>query len=254
MKKKPFQKIFILLFWLLVWQLLSLFVGNRILLVGPAETFQAFCAQVITLSFWKAVLFSFGRIGAGFFLAFVFGLLTAALCAKLSWLEDLLSPAVQFMKSIPVASFVILALIWTGSENLSVFISFLVVFPLIYTNVLTGLKNTDEKLLEMAQVFRVPFWKRALYLYRPALYPYLQSACKNAIGMGLKSGIAAEVIGVPAGSVGEGLYNAKIYLSTAELFSWTFTIIMISALLEHFFLFLLKKCCIRESQKHRLPL
>lgn len=246
MSKKSFQKIFILLFWLLVWQLLSLFVSNRILLVGPVETFKAFCAQVITHAFWKTVLFSFGRIGAGFFLAFISGLLTASFCAKLEWLEDLLSPAVQFMKSIPVASFVILALIWTGSKNLSVFISFLVVYPMIYTNVLTGLKNTDENLLEMARVFRVSFWKKAFYIYRPALYPYLQSACKNAIGMGLKSGIAAEVIGVPAGSVGEGLYNAKIYLSTAELFSWTFTIIVISALLERFVLFLLKKSCWRK--------
>ena len=59
--------------------------------------------------------------------------------------------------------------------------------------------------------------------------------------MGFKSGIAAEVIGVPDGSIGEGLYLAKIYLSTAELFAWTFMIIVVSTLFEKLFLWILKK-------------
>ena len=59
-------------------------------------------------------------------------------------------------------------------------------------------------------------------------------------GMGFKSGIAAEVIGVPGGSIGEGLYMAKIYLSTADLFAWTLMIIAVSSVFEKLFLLLLK--------------
>ena len=212
MKNLPVQpkKIFILLFWLFVWQAFSLLVGNRILLVGPAETLKAFCIQITTLTYWQTILFSFGRICFGFFLAFFCGIITAAVSLRFEWFEELLSPLIQFFKPIPVASFVILALIWIGSRNLSIFISFLVVYPIIHISTLTGLKNTDKKLLEMAQVFRVPLYKKAICLYRPSLYPHLFAACKNALGLGLKSGIAAEVIGVPTGSIGEGLYNAKI--------------------------------------------
>ena len=144
------------------------------------------------------------------------------------------------MKSIPVASFVILALIWTGSEKLSVFISFIVVYPMIHVNTLAGLHSTDPKLLEMAKVFQVPIWRQAMSIYRVSLYPYLASAMKTALGMGFKSGIAAEVIGVPEGSIGEGLYLSKIYLSTAELFAWTLVIICVSVLFEHVFLLLLR--------------
>ena len=39
--------------------------------------------------------------------------------------------------------------------------------------------------------------------------------------MAFKSGIAAEVIGVPDFSIGANLYEAKIYLDTASLFAWT---------------------------------
>ena len=244
MKQIPdwFRKTLILLFWLLLWQVFSLLVHNRIFLVGPLDTLIALGAQIKSPSFWQAIWFSFGRISLGFFLAFFAGILTGTL----SWLRpligEILDPAVQFMKSIPVASFVLLALIWTGAKNLSVFIAFLVVFPVIHVNTIAGLLSTDEKLVEMARVFHVPVYKRAYYIYRISLFPYLLSACRTALGMGFKSGIAAEVIGVPDGSIGEGLYMAKIYLSTAELFAWTLTIIVVSALFEKVFLILLKKC------------
>lgn len=235
------KKVSILLFWLLLWQALTALIGNPILLVGPVDTLKALSEQICSSSFWRAIWFSFYRIGLGFFLAFFTGLITGSMACALPWFRDLLSPAIQLIKSIPVASFVILALIWTGSENLSVFISFLVVYPVIHISTFSGLSQADNRLLEMARVFHVPLWKQALHIYRLSLYPYLESGLKTALGMGFKSGIAAEVIGVPDGSIGEGLYLSKIYLSTAELFAWTLTIILISTLFEKLILFLWKK-------------
>ena len=235
------RKTAILLFWLILWHGLSLLVHNQILLVGPLDALKAWSVQIASPDFWRALWFSFGRISLGFFMAFLPGLLTGALAFQNPFVGEFLAPAIQLMKSVPVASFVILALIWTGSRNLSIFISFIVVYPVIHVNTLAGLSHADKKLLEMAQVFRIPLWRQAASIYRISLYPYLESALRTALGMGFKSGIAAEVIGVPDGSIGEGLYMAKIYLSTAELFAWTFTIIIISTLFEKGFLLILKK-------------
>ncbi len=235
------RKTAILLFWLILWHGLSLLVHNQILLVGPLDALKAWSVQIASPDFWRALWFSFGRISLGFFMAFLAGLLTGALAFRNPFVGEFLAPAIQLMKSVPVASFVILALIWTGSRNLSIFISFIVVYPVIHVNTLAGLSHADKKLLEMAQVFRIPLWRQAASIYRISLYPYLESALRTALGMGFKSGIAAEVIGVPDGSIGEGLYMAKIYLSTAELFAWTFTIIIISTLFEKGFLLILKK-------------
>lgn len=235
------KKAGIITFWVILWQIAAMCIQNRIFLVGPVDTLKALSVLALSGGFWAAIWFSFARICFGFFLAFFAGLLTGSLAYWKPLIGDFLAPPIHFMKSIPVASFVILALIWTGSENLSIFISFLVVYPVIHVNTLAGLNATDPKLLEMAHVFRVPAWRRAMSIYRVALFPYLASAMKTSLGMGFKSGIAAEVIGVPDGSIGEGLYMSKIYLSTAELFAWTLMIILISVLFEHIILLLLRK-------------
>ena len=145
------------------------------------------------------------------------------------------------MKTVPVASFVILALIWSGAEQLALVISFVVVFPMIYLNTMAGLAATDPLLLEMAQVFRIRRWDRLWQIYRPAVAPYLLSACQVALGMSWKSGIAAEVIGTPAFSIGENLYMAKVFFSTDELFAWTAVVIVLSFLFEKGILRILKQ-------------
>ena len=233
------KKAGIILFWLFLWQIKSLQLHNSIILVGPLEVVRALWTQAFTSGFWRTIAFSFGKISLGFLLAFAAGILAGGAAYRFSLLKDLFSPFISFTKSVPVASFVILALIWAGSKNLSAFIAFLVVFPILYINTIAGFESADPKLLEMAKVFHLSPLKRLFYIYRPALLPFLISACKVALGMSWKSGIAAEVIGVPAHSIGEKLYMAKIYLSTADLFAWTLVIIAISNLFEKIFLRLL---------------
>lgn len=234
------RKAGICLFWLIIWQCLSLAIHNSIIFAGPARVVQALCLQLPTREFWSAVLFSLGKIGLGFLGGFLGGLLFGSLSFRFSFIRELLEPIMALLRSIPVASFVILALIWTGSQNLSVLISFLVVFPMIHANTMAGLQSTDPKMLEMAQVFHVSPLRRIRCIYIPALIPYLLNGCRIAIGMSWKSGIAAEVIGVPAGSMGEQLYMAKIYLDTASLFAWTLALIAVSALTESLFLWCLR--------------
>ncbi len=249
---RPFKRAVIIFLWLLAWQAASLAVDNSIILVGPLEVIRALWSQAAMPGFWKTIVFSFGKISLGFLLAFGTGILAGGAACRFPLLKDFLEPLMSLMKSVPVASFVILALIWVGSKNLSVFIAFLVVFPIIYINTMAGFTSTDPKLLEMARVFHMQGRKKLFYIYRPALLPYLISGCRVALGMAWKSGVAAEVIGVPNYSIGEKLYMAKIYLSTADLFAWTLVIIAISAFFEKFFLWLLSLAeAGRKSHKNR---
>lgn len=227
--------------WILIWQAAAMLVHNRILFVGPAEVCLTLSRLVRTAEFWQSVMHSSVRIAGGFLLAFAAGLLLGAGAYRFSWLREFLEPAVLTLQSVPVASFVILALIWIGSKNLAVLICFLVVFPVIYRNTLQGMRAADVQLLEMAQVFRMSRLGKLRYLYGPAVLPYLKSASHVAMGMAWKSGVAAEVIGVPDLSIGEKLYMAKIYLSTAELFAWTLVVIVVSRLFEQAFLWLLAR-------------
>lgn len=234
------RRITIIIFWIAVWQLAGMLIDNSIVFVGPSDVLRSFSMLMGEPDFWKSIAGSFGKISAGFLSAFLCGVLLGSLAYRGRLLKDVLEPVVALMKSIPVASFVILALIWIGSKNLSVFISFTVVFPVIYINTIAGLESTDPQLLEMAQVFSIRLLRRIRYIYIPALLPYLVSGCKVALGMSWKSGIAAEVIGVPTNTIGENLYMAKIYLSTADLFAWTIVIIIVSSIFEKLFLLLIQ--------------
>lgn len=241
MSHRLLRKIFILIFWIIVWQLASIMIHNVILLVGPLEVLRALTRMAVTEEFWRSVLHSLSHIALGFAGGLVSGVLFGSLAFRFRLVHEFLEPVILLIKSIPVASFVILTLIWVGSGSLSVLISFLVVFPMIYVNTIAGLKSTDVKLLEMADVFGVKPGGRIRCIYLPALRPYLISSCEIALGMSWKSGVAAEVIGIPSHSIGERLYMAKIYLETGDVLAWTLVIIVISSIFEKSILALLRR-------------
>ena len=196
---------------------------------------------MVTGDFWATVGHSFGRIVTGFAVAAVVGVLGAALAAASRTVEVLAAPLVTAVRSTPVVSVIILVLIFAPSGQLAMVISFMMVGPIIYTNVLQGIRHRDPKLLEMAAVFRVPPLRRIAAVDVPAVMPFFIAACQVGIGLAWKSGIAAEVIGLPEGSIGEQLYQAKIFLTTADLFAWTIVVVTISYGVERLVLALLTR-------------
>lgn len=250
-RKGFFRKLVILAAWLMIWQIAGVCAGNQILLVGPMQTAASLLKNTMTHTFWLTIGCSVGRIGTGFLTGLFLGLALACASARFSLLEEILSPVMALLKAIPVASFVVLLLIWWGAEFLSAVISFLVVLPGIYIHTLEGIKSTDQGLLEMARVFHIPFLNRFFYIYRPAMKPFLDGALKISLGMSWKSGVAAEVIGTPKYSLGERLYLSKIYLDTADVFAWTAAVILISFLFEKLIMKLWKSFCV--WQPHCLP-
>lgn len=232
MSRKAFRREAVILFWLAVWFCLAQVVDNPILLVTPQTVLATFLKLITTVSFWEAVVGSLLRISGGFLLGLLAAFLLAGLSFRFAAVEELLAPPISLMKTIPVASFVVLLLIWWGASMLAVAICFLVVLPNLYINVLEGLRNADRKILEMARVFRISRMNRFLYIYRPAFRPFVESGLKLALGMSWKSGVAAEVIGTPAHSIGGELYLSKVYLDTPGVLAWTAVIILLSLCLE----------------------
>lgn len=237
-RKVPFWAV---LFWLLVWQFAAMLMDQPLLLVSPWDTLKRLSSLVLEPIFWKSIAFSVGKIMLGFGLSCVLGIVLAALAYRFRPVRQLLSPLTATIKAIPVASFVILALLWVSSKNLSILISVMIGFPVIYLNTLTGLDNIDHKLVEMAQVFRVPLRKKISVVYFSQVLPFLRSGLNVAVGLCWKSGVAAEVIGIPSGSVGQQLYNAKVYLETADLFCWTVVIVLLSVACEKLLMLLFNR-------------
>ena len=226
---RSLRRLLAAVFWLLVWQLAAMSVGHRILLASPVETLARLFELWPTGPFWRSVLFTLAHILAGYALAAAVGIVLAVLAARWPWIADLLSPLLAAMRSVPVASFVIAALIWVPSRRLSLLIVAVIVLPVVYAGTLDGLRQVDPALTEMARVFRMSPGNRLRCVVLPALLPSQTSALSVSMGLAWKSGVAAEVIGIPTGSIGERLYKAKVYLATPDLFAWTLTIVLLSA-------------------------
>lgn len=222
----------VLAFWLAVWQMVAVAINQDIVLTSPIQTIQTLFSLAQLREFWVSIGLSLLRIFVGGALAFTFGSLLAFLSFKYKLVKLLFEPLISTIKSIPVASFVILLLIWVRTPYLSISISFLMALPIIYIAVLEGLLGTDQKLIEMANVYQIHGWYRVKAIYLSQLMPSLKTATSLAMGFCWKSGIAAEVIGLPTFSIGEHLYNAKVYLDTPALFAWTLVVIVMSVLGE----------------------
>ena len=223
-------------FWLAVWQAAAMAIGQEVFLVSPIQAAGTLMELLPQADFWQRVGFSAGRILLGFGLGVVCSAALAVAAEICPAAEVLIAPVLQLVKATPVASFIILALVWVRGSSLSVLISFLMVLPVLYGAVRTGIRAADPQLLEMAKVFRLPLGRRLRAVWLPAVLPAFRQGCSVALGICWKSGVAAEVIGLPNGSIGDALYRAKITLSTGELFAWTFVIILLSAAFEKLFL------------------
>lgn len=249
--KQFFQRLGAAAFWLAVWQCAAMAVGQEVFLVSPVQAVRTLLQLLPQAEFWQRVGFSSGRILLGFGLGVAVSIVLAVAAQAWHTADVLLAPVLQLVKATPVASFIILALVWVRGASLSVLISFLMVLPVLYGAVRTGIQSADPQLLEMTKVFHLPLGRRLRAVWLPALLPAFRQGCSVALGICWKSGVAAEVIGLPNGSIGDALYRAKITLSTGELFAWTFVIILLSAGFEKLFLLLLD--CVTRAVTGEVP-
>jgi len=229
-----------LLFWLTVWLLIALIFKKPLLLPTPIAVAKKLGALLCTLPFWQALLLSLLRIMAGIVAAIALGVLLAFLCARLKVLDCIVAPLLDLFKATPVASVIFLLLLFMGRNTVPLFIAFAMALPIVFANVKEGLLQADRQLFEMATVFEVPRARILRGITLPSLTPYLMAACRAAISLAWKAGIAAEVLAVPEHALGRAIFESKQYLLTDELFAYTVTVLIISAALEKATLYFLR--------------
>ena len=229
------------LFWLGAWQLVSMYVGRELLVASPGRVFAILLSEIQTSLFWRTIFTSILRITAGFLLAVALAVPAAMLTSRFEIPRMLLSPVISIVRATPVASFILFLLIWCKNTHVPSIITFLMVFPIVWTAVTKGIDTVDRDLIEVGRVFRLDSWHMLKDIYAPQVAPFFMQSVITSLGLAWKSGIAAEVLCTPNYSIGKMIYNARVYLETPQLFAWTLTVIALSMLLEALIVFLLGK-------------
>lgn len=230
--KKYLIKLAVLLFWLGVWQGVFMLVKEEILVVSPLNVAVRITELVRDLSFWKTVAVSFLRIIGGYVAGTVTGVVFAGFISASRVAKELLSPLLSLAKAVPVASFIILALVWIKKDYVPVFITFLIVLPIVCANVTEAISSVENVHLQVARVYNFSFLKKVKAVYFHSVLPSFAAAATTSLGLAWKSGVAAEVIAMPQMSIGYNLYRSKINIETVDLFAWTFVVVVLSVILE----------------------
>ena len=230
--KKILTTLVVAAFWILLWYLAAARVGLELLLPSPVHVFRRFFELLGDSVFYKTMGGSILRVSLGILQAVFAGVILGAVTAKSKVAAAVFGPPMTVIKSTPVASFAILAALWLGREKLPVFVTLLIVLPIVWSNVETGVKQVDRGLLEMAKVYNVGSIKTVFGIYVPSVTPFFGAAFKSAIGLAWKAGISAEVIVNTPNSVGQKLFESKAYFETVDLFAWTAAVVLLNLILD----------------------
>ena len=215
-------------FWLAVWVLMAGFVAQPLILPGPGAVVVALLRLVCDADAWAILAGSGARILGGLALAAVCGGLLAGISSRSRAFARLVAPALSFVKATPVACVVVLLLIWLGSARVSIAAVFLMALPGVYFSLVEGLTQVDKPLEQMFRLHGVRGWRLfCAHTWREVL-PFVLSCARAVIGMSWKAGVAAELIGMAAGTVGERIYQAKLLIETADLLAWTVLVVAAS--------------------------
>lgn len=220
------------LFILLIWKAAALVVGSSFLMPPPETAFRRLFEMVPEPRFWRALGATALRSLYGFFISFVSGVLVGAAAGLFLPFRRLVKPLLSVLRAIPVMSVILLGMLWFVTDLVPVFVTFLMVFPLVCANVLEGVIQIDQRLLEMGRVYRLNSFQRLLHIVLPSLVPFLFAAANAGIGMAWKVTIAAEVLCQPRHAVGTGIQYAQLNLEIPEVMAWTAAAVILSGLSE----------------------
>lgn len=217
-----------IVFLIVLWKFLSIYVGKEIILPSPEATIENLIFIMKTHGFIEAISNTLIRSLAGFSIALFCALIMGVAAGIFKPVYYLLDPLVTVIKATPAIGIILLALIWLKSEYAPILIGFLIIFPVMYSNVVEGIYNVDSDLIEMAHMYDVKKWRILKEVYIPSIVSYLMAAMSTALGLNLKIVIAAEVLSQSINSIGDSFYFEKINLNTPGVFAWIIVTITIS--------------------------
>ena len=232
MKDKLLRIILPFFFWLSLWHILSVIFNNNFLVPSIDSTLKALWALLGTEGFYRSVLLSGLRVASGLITGCVLGVSLAILGHGISFIQTLISPIVSIIRSTPVASFVVILWVLLSGDMLSIFIGFLMVFPIIWQSTFDAMNSIDKNLLEVAHVFEFSSSKKLKLVYLPVIKSYLVPSIVTSMGLAWKAEIAAEIIAYTKNSIGQSINDAKYNMDTPTVFAWTVVIVIFSLILE----------------------
>lgn len=247
--KNSIKLILIISVWIVIWEIAAYIINRDIYLPSPFTTLHSLLNILKDIDTYKIILITSYRTLISLLLSILIGILLGTISGIYKPIYELINPLIVVLRSTPIISIIILAIICLKSTYVPIFASFLMCFPIIFTSVTMGIYSTDKKLLQMCKIYNIKRWLIIKKIYFHYILPHLFSSIISIIGIAWKAVAAAEVLSMPKYSIGINLYYAKAYLEVENLFAWTIIIILMSSLFEKLFIRIFKHDKIKKYKK-----
>lgn len=229
MRKRYWITIILLL---ALWLISAEIVDNPIKLPSLWDVIQTMISQAFSFSFYKAFAYTIWRGLSGLMIAGVCGLGLGMLSGLNPKFEAYFAPIYLILKSIPNISYILIVLIWTSNDFAVKTISFMIIFPMVYINILTGMKSLDKDLMDVLKLYPQGLFTEITRVYLPLLSSFILASVSNGLGLAFKVGIMAEIIGSVSPGIGRLFQIYRINVDMVSTFALTIWVIGLLGLIE----------------------
>jgi sulfonate transport system permease protein len=198
-----------------LWQLLS---STGVLderdLASPAQIFTRTLELIQDGTLGEATLTSVQRVGLGFAIGGVIGMVLAVVAGLSRLGEDAIDPPMQMLRTLPHFGLIPLFIIWfgIGEQPKITLIAMGVAFPL-YLNTFAGIRGIDRRTIEAARSMNLTWLQRIRHVILPGALPQTLTGLRQSLGIAWLSLIVAETISASSG-LGYMINNARDFLQT----------------------------------------
>jgi NitT/TauT family transport system permease protein len=171
---------------------------------------------------------SLTTLAAGFFLAVAIGIVIGLLMGRFRAVEHFLDLYVNVLMSAPTTAFVPVLIMWFGlGVESRIAVVFLFAVFVIIINTMTGVKQVDSVLVEMARSFGAKEKEIFFKIILPAAMPAIMAGVRLGMGRAVKGMVTAEMLLTLTG-IGAMIMQYGSSFATDSLFAVILTILIIA--------------------------
>ena len=227
--------IFSIIILLLIWQVTSIYIDNRLLFPSVIDVLNSMITVVTKESFITIIIYSIVRAVESFLISLGIALILAMLSYFNKIVYNCILPILSIIKAVPTMAFIVLLLIWTSKDYAPVIIGIMISLPIFYDAILNTMINLDKNLLQMCKVYNISIKDKIKEIIIPVIAVEISKVLSSTFSLIFKVVISGEVYAQPKYGIGAMIQLEKMQLNTAGIISWIIVITMVSYIFDLFF-------------------
>jgi len=214
-----------------IWQTIAWFTSD-IIIASPLSALLMLFYMVKTKIFWEALGITMARLGISILIGTLSGLVLGLVAGLNTNAGRVFEPVRWSLMSMPPVVVVTIGMIWFGmGGRQTVFVTSLLILPIMYLNTVEGVESIDPDLLELGQVYKADLFFLLKSIYLPGMAGSLLTGVVLSAGLGLRLIILAEVLGAHTG-IGYEFSMARTNLDAPAIFAWILVCLIIVGFFE----------------------